>query len=357
MRLRYLEVSNLRVVEAAVLTPGPDTNLILGGNGSGKSSLLEAIHLLGTGRSFRTRAAQPLIRHGEGSLMVHGRVRSPDGEDFPLGVEKTPRSTRIRLDEEGIRNAATLARRLPVLLVPPDSQRLLTDGAALRRRLVDWGLFHVEPRYAEVYQGYRRVLQQRNAQLRESPSTHALAPWNAELQQAGEQLHRLRVHHLKDMLPGVASLIGELVSLKVSIHFEQGWDLSVDLGQALHRNTARDLARGHTTVGPHRADLGFTVAGERAQDRLSRGEAKLFCLGIWLAQAADVHGRTGRMPLILVDDLAAELDLDSRRKVSRALTALGAQSFVTGVSKAALEGIFEGQKSFHVERGKVTEMV
>lgn len=352
-----MDVRHLRVVEWAAMAPACGVNLIVGDNGSGKSSLLEAVYLLGTGRSFRSRGAEPLIQRGEGALTVHARVRDAGGLEFSLGVEKSIRRTRIRLAEVEVRNAATLARRLPVVLIPPDSQRLLSDGGDLRRRLVDWGLFHVEPSYAEVYQGYRRALQQRNAQIRESCSIPALVPWDRELGAYGKCLHQLRMNHLQDMLPSIASLTSQLMSLEVTIYYQQGWSPGGEFHQALRENTPRDLARGYTTVGPHRADLVFTVAGDSAQQRLSRGEAKLFCLAVWLAQARDFHARTGRKPLILIDDLAAELDGDSRQRVFRAVADLGAQTFVTAVSKRASEGIFEAEKSFHVERGTVMEMV
>lgn len=357
MRLRELEVRHLRVIEAASLIPAGGINVIVGANGSGKSSLLEAIHLLGTGRSFRSRGAEPLIRYGEKTILVHARVRGTSGEDFSVGVEKTGGSTRIRLAEREVRNAATLARRLPVVLIPPDSQRILSDGAHLRRRLVDWGLFHVEPSYARAYQGYRRALQQRNAQLRESTSRSAMVPWDRELEDFGEDLHRLRQRHLHQILPTVAEFMTELLALEVSIYYQCGWSSATSFGQALRDNVARDRVRGHTTVGPHRADLQFTANGEPAQLRLSRGEAKLFCLAVWLAQARDFHARTGRMPIILIDDLAAELDVSSRLRVHRAVANLGAQTFVTAVSKTALAEHFPAQKSFHVERGEVVEMV
>ncbi|HEY5701436.1 MAG TPA: DNA replication/repair protein RecF [Gammaproteobacteria bacterium] len=357
MRLSRLEVRNLRILEAVTLAPEGGINLILGDNGSGKTSLLEAVHLLGTGRSFRARGADTLIRRGESELMVYGGVLEPDGAAFPIGVEKGLRSTRIRLDQSEVRNATALARRLPMVLVPPDSQRLLTDGADLRRRLLDWGLFHVEPSYAEVHQQYRRVLQQRNAQLRNRPSPSAMAAWSREIQQAGERLSQLRSAHLGRMLPSVSAFMSQLLLFEVSIHYRQGWDESKDLAQALRDCTARDLARGHTTVGPHRADLGFTVNGTPAQHRLSRGEAKLFCLAVWLAQAQDFYAHAARWPLLLIDDLAAELDAENRRRVFETLEKLGAQVFVTALSKTAVEGLSATGKSFHVERGKVVEMV
>ena len=117
MRLTRLEVHNLRVIENAVLEPGPVLNVILGANASGKTSLLEAIHLLCTGRSFRSRRAEEFIRRGVGQTVVHARVVGEDGEQA-VGVEKGPGSTRIHLGQTEVRSASTLARHLPLVLVP-----------------------------------------------------------------------------------------------------------------------------------------------------------------------------------------------------------------------------------------------
>ncbi|MDX1512179.1 MAG: DNA replication/repair protein RecF [Gammaproteobacteria bacterium] len=356
MQLTYLEVQDLRIIESASLVPAPGINLLIGDNAAGKSSLLEAIHLIGIGRSFRGRAVGPLIRTGAVRLTVHARLRHGDGEEVVVGVEKGPGKTRIRLAGSDVGSAASLARQVPVVLVPPDSQRLLTDGADLRRRLVDWGLFHVEPSYAGTHQAYRRALQQRNALLREASST-TLAPWDRELAQAGEQLHGLRSLHLDRILPEISAFLSELMDQVVSIHYHPGWENHEGLEHALGRNTGVDRARGHTTVGAHRADLHFEVAGTSAHQRLSRGEGKLFCLAVWLGQARHFQRHSGRRPLILIDDLAAELDPANRTRVMETLAGLGAQAFVTALSGRAFGEPETVQKAFHVERGKVSEMV
>lgn len=356
--LTRLEVSNLRILENVTLLPGPVLNLVIGANGSGKTSLLESIYTLCTGRSFRSRRSEEVIRRGAAELRVHGLLREGGAEAFPVGVEKRPGSTRIRLAEEEVRSASVLARRLPLVLVPPDSQRLVFDGAELRRRLLDWGLFHVEQDYGPATQVYRRTLQQRNALLRRaSGNPGPLTSWDMRLEEAAARLHALRSRHLHQMLPRVAQLASELASVEVSIHYYPGWDTEVPLSEALAASLERDIARGHSGLGPHRADLVLSIGGAPAQQVLSRGEAKLVCLALWLAQARDYRARFKRAPLVLIDDLPAELDPQNRAGVLGALADLGGQSFITSVAADLLEGAPKPLKRFHVERGNIVEMV
>ncbi len=357
MHLTRLEVNNLRVIESAELEPRPGLNLIAGANASGKTSLLEAIHLLCTGHSFRSRRANEFIRRGASEARVHARITEEEGESVAVGIEKRPRGTRIRFAESEVRSASKLARRLPLVVIPPDSQRLIFDGTDLRRRLLDWGLFHVEQDYAGLYHNYRRTLQQRNAQLRSLPNPHALAPWDAELEETGEKLHLTRRIHLQRILPRISKLATEMLRLKVSIHYKPGWDETVPLSRALAAELGRDMARGYTGIGPHRADLELRVDGFAAHKTLSRGEAKLACIALWLAQARDHLLQSGRRAVVLIDDLAAELDRENRRWVFATLFELGCQSFVTSVSDGLGRDAGASFKGFHVERGKFVEMV
>jgi DNA replication and repair protein RecF len=259
---------------------------------------------------------------------------------------------------EAVGSALDLARQLPLVVITPDSQRLLTDGAELRRQLMDWALFHVEPGYLNVLQRYRRALRQRNAALRDGAGPGALSAWDAELAEAGESLHGQRDRFLAGILPVYAETLQELIPMTVDIGYRAGWDSTIGLREALAISTATDRSRGFTGVGPHRADLRFRLDGAAASQLLSRGEGKLFVVGLVLAQARFLNDSQGRRPLVLVDDLASELDEDSRGRFFAELQALGAQSFVTTVSRDLVEtAVREGSRVFHVERGKPLKMV
>ena len=358
MRLDHLEVRNLRILSAVNCRPGDGLNVIVGANGSGKTSILEAIHLLGSGRSFRTHRLAELISRGQTWLRARGDIRGKGGVVESVGVEKGLQGLRIRMAGEEMRSASQLARRLPLVVISPDSQRLLTDGAGLRRQLMDWVLFHVEPTYLSVLQRYRRALRQRNAALRDGSGPNALAPWDQEVGEAGEGLHGQRQRFLEGILPIYAETLESLVSMAVEIRYRPGWDTASGLVEALHGTVTTDRARGFTGVGPHRADLQFSTAGAPAHQVLSRGEGKLFVVGLVLAQCRFLADIQGRPPIVLVDDLASELDVDSRGRFFRQLRELEAQIFVTTVSRDLVETAdWGGFQVFHVERGELLEMV
>ncbi len=358
MRLGHLEVRNLRILSALDCRPGAGLNVFVGANGSGKTSILEAIHLLGSGRSFRTHRQAELISRGQTWLRSRGDICGEDGAVETVGVEKGPQGLRIRLAGEEIGSASELARRLPLVVITPDSQRLLTDGAELRRQLMDWVLFHVEPTYLGVLQRYRRALRQRNAALRDGLGPNGLAPWDQEVGEAGEGLHRQRQRLLEGILPVYAETLEGLVSMAVEIRYRPGWDTATGLVEALRGTVITDRARGFTGIGPHRADLRFSTAGAPAHQVLSRGEGKLFVAGLVLAQCRFLADTQGRRPVVLVDDLASELDEGSRGRFFRQLRDLKAQTFVTTVSRDLLETAdWEGSRVFHVERGELLEMV
>jgi len=358
MNLIQLQVRNLRVLGETDCSPGPGLNVFVGANGSGKTSLLEAIHLLGSGRSFRTHRLAELIARGESWLRVRGEIRSQDGAVESIGVEKGADGLRIRVAGDDVRNASQLARRLPMAVITPDSQRLLTDGAALRRQLMDWALFHVEPTYLSVLQRYRRALRQRNAALKDGAGAALLAPWDEEMGEAGEALHAQRQRFLEGILPLYAETLGSLIAMVVDIRYQPGWDTEGRLAEALRVATAGDRARGFTGIGPHRADLRFATDGSLAHKVLSRGEGKLFVVGLVLAQAKFLDEVQGRRPLVLVDDLASELDEESRGRFFSRLRALETQVFVTTVSRDLVETAdWEGLRVFHVERGTPLKMV
>jgi len=359
MRLEQLEVSNLRILESVSIAVHADLVLLTGANGSGKSSLLEAIHLLGTGRSFRSRTIQDVLRRGSDRLLVRGRLRAADGSSRSLGVERLRQGdTRLRCDGEEVRTASVLARELPLLVIGPDSQRLLSDGAEARRRLVDWLLFHVEPDYQAAHVRYRRALRQRNAMLRVGSGGAERDAWCEEMGRAGVRLEALRRERLDDALPALERALSRLSALAVGLEYRPGWDRSRALETVLREGWERDVQRGFSGDGPHRADLAIRIQGRPAQHVVSRGEGKALVFAVLLGFAELLVERLARRPLVLVDELASELDADNRARVSSALRDLELQTFVTAVSESLVgDAGWARIARFHVERGTVAEVL
>ena len=358
MRVAAIEVESLRILEGIALDFSPGVNLFVGPNGSGKTSLLEAIHILGSGRSFRSHRLRDVITRGVSTMRIVGRTLADDGVTSTVGVEYSGDGLRIRRGGADVRASSELATFLPTVTLTPDTYRFVTDGADLRRKIVDRLLFHVEPRYLEYHQRYRRVLSQRNAAIRGEVAGQHLDGWDAELAAVGEQLTALRAGYLDRALPAMQDTVGELVGKPIDIRFHRGWDPAVSLKQACEHSLASDRQRGFTQSGPHRADLRFTVHGRPLQHSLSRGETKLFVTAVLVAQAQDLASALGSPPVVLVDDLASELDADSRSRCLAALGATASQIFLTAVPEHGLErGDLEEARLFHVEQGNIDAVV
>ena len=358
MHVAAIEIRSLRILDGIDIEFSPGVNLLLGSNGSGKSSLLEAVHILGSGRSFRSHRLRDVITHGKSSLHILGRILGKDGITETIGIGHSPNGLRIRRDGVDVKASSELAAYLPTVTITPDTYRLVTDGADLRRRIIDRLLFHVEPTYLDHYQRYRRALRQRNAAIRGGLGDEELGGWDAELAIAGEQLTALRVRYLERALTAMEAVVAKLVGMPIEIRFYRGWDSTMSLSQACEHSLTRDRLRGYTQAGPHRADLRFTIDDRPLQHALSRGETKLFVTAVSVAQVRDLASIRGHPPVVLVDDLASELDSDSRGRCLAELQATGAQLFLTSVPGHGLDGDgIEPGRLFHVEQGRIVEVL
>ncbi len=358
MHLSRVRVQSLRIVDSVSLDPSPHLNFITGANGSGKSSLLEAIYLLGTGRSFRTRRNSELIQRGEEKLCVSATVVSGTGDQQILGVEKTVSATRIRIGGKNMWNASSLAQSLPVMAILPDSLGVVTGSADLRRSLMDWALFHVKPGYLSVLQSYKQALRQRNALLRQGGGGIALESWDERVGEFGQLLHSWRQEYLGDAQDIVRGFSERLLGIPVDVRYRPGWKDDISLKLALGRSLDADRRRGSTTVGPHRADLELSSEGVAVRGRLSRGEAKLLAVAVFLAYAQYVTTRTGHKPVLLIDDLAAELDERNRHLFLDAVAGMGIQVFITASEPRLLETDCSAEAAmFHVEQGAMRRVV
>jgi DNA replication and repair protein RecF len=357
MVLTQLQVRQLRCLLDARLEPAPGLNLITGANGAGKSSLVEAVHLLGYGRSFRGRVSDGLIRTGSAHLEVYAEWLDHGQQAHRAGLRHSGTSWEARLDGSSAPSLTELCAQIAVVTFEPDSHDLIGAGAEHRRRYLDWGLFHVEPLFLPVWRRFARALKQRNALLKASPSSAALAPWDLELSEAGERLSRLRQEYLEQLEPFLVreaqTFLAELGP--ANLEFRPGWkrdDLS--LADALLNSRERDLALGYTSTGPHRADWRIGFAGLPGREALSRGQEKLTALACILGQARGFATHRNEWPLVCLDDLASELDQAHQQQVLRSVAASGAQVLLTGtqVPEALLDTGLQ-YRQFHVEHGQV----
>lgn len=359
MSLTRLSVKHLRNLHALQIEPAPGLNLITGANAEGKTSLLEAIFLLGMGRSFRSVNVRHVITQGESALLVFGQI-SQDGNRVNLGVEKQRERTRIKVAGEWVKSASLLAQHLPLQLITPDSHKLIEQGPRYRRQFVDWGVFHVEPGFHQVWQRFQRALKQRNAGLRQGLSQQAMVTWNRELVFHVEQIDQMRRQYVQDLLPIALGGIQALTDLStVEIAYQSGWKQGLGYAEYLDSQFELDREAGYTRYGPHRAEVSIRVEGMPAAERVSRGQQKLLASALRLAQIQLLKQRRDIDPVLLVDDLPAELDSERRGRFLEALRLLQTQVFVTATEADLISNrsAWESRKSFHLEHGEVTEVV
>ena len=362
MSLKRLSVTGVRNLQPVTLHPSPRINLIYGTNGSGKTSLLEAIHLLGLARSFRSSRLEPVIQYGGDACTVFAEITQPNGLTSSIGITRSKQADyQIRIDGQTVRSIAQLAEALPLQLINPDSFRLLEGAPKQRRQYLDWGVFHVEHQFLVMWQRLQKSLKQRNSLLRRGRIQRSmLAPWEAELVSAAEQIDGFRQAYLQRLKPVFEEVLARLVPLdELSISYYRGWDKEKTLAQVLDEQFERDTHLGYTQAGPQRADLRMRCRSLNAVDILSRGQQKLVVCALKIAQGYllkeyGVHQEC----IFLVDDLPSELDEQHRKALCALLEELECQVFISCVDIEHLRDCWKNDtplSMFHVEHGHIVQ--
>ncbi len=358
MRLRQLRLENLRAFQSLELDLDPGWNVFVGANGAGKTTILEAAYLLSHARSFRSGPKDVLIRRGSDGFSVYGRVERAGASDA-LGLARRGGVLEARVD--GIPVAvADLLRHAAVACFEPGSHELISGAADIRRRFLDWGVFHVEPDFLRVWRAFQRSLRQRNALLRAGGAASELDPWDVEFARSGVELVAMRERYAGVFVPAAIAalrdLLGELGEPRVAM--DSGWRGEGDALSELAAAREEDLRRGFTTRGPHRADWSLSFEQAPRREHLSRGQEKLCALACILAQARVYAAERGEWPVVCIDDLASELDAPHQEKLVQSLRIVDAQVLITGThAPGALDEAHVRTARFHVEPGEVRRLL
>lgn len=361
MTIELLRLTDFRNFRNAEIRPGPGVNLITGPNGSGKTSLIEAIGFLSNGRSFRTPLVQRVVSYGSESLTVYAELKGAGDDRKRIGISRgKSRDTEIRINGESVRRLADLSRELPLQILNPESMSLLGDGGPeLRRSFIDWGCFFSDEGFFTSWAGFRNVLRQRNAALRTAGSYQAVAYWDRELARYSEAVSEVRERYCAAIRDDLMRYLSEfLPDYSFSIDYYRGWDRDTDLLELLGRNFPRDREAGYTMSGAQRADLRIKANGIPARDILSRGQLKLAVCAMKLSQGLYLEKSSGRACTFLIDDFASELDAVRRKLLSEKLSGVRGQIFVTAVDDSLedFSGISEnGMKRFQIRDGNIIE--
>jgi DNA replication and repair protein RecF len=350
MSLASLAITNLRNIRAAQLEFSPHLNLIFGANGSGKTSILESMFLIGRGRSFRTRHTDQLIARGQSALSLFAKTVDPEhriGFAYNRGETYT-----ARLDGEDVQSLAELPAAFFVEVIDPEIHRLVEGAPGERRRWLDWGVFHVEPSFLEGWLRFSRALRQRNAALKQGQDPRH---WDGDLVAHGERVAEHRSRWFEVIKPFLNETIHRLSGLDVELSYYRGWSSERSLEVSLGEGLERDRHRGATLAGPHRADVLVRVGGKLARESLSRGQQKLVSAAMVLALLGRVREQDGPPPTLLLDDPAAELDAERLGRLVDLVGELRCQLIITSLDPD-LRVFGAPERVFHVEQGTVQQL-
>ncbi len=347
-----LKILNFRNLQSTSIQPGSHFNIFLGNNGAGKTSILEAIYYFGFGRSFRTSQPLYLIHKNSKQFLLHTELNIKN-DITPVGIEyHSNTNRRIHFNGDNIKTISPIAELLPIQLISTDNCRFFHEGPKLRRQFMNWGLFHMEPRFSSLWQRLLRILKQRNATLKSRLPHKELLVWNTELLKLSEEINELCKKYIRQLKPIFNCLINStLNAYTLDFNYYPGWNPKIDFETALNQNYSKDQLLGYTSVGPHRADIKLLIENKPAKEALSQGEQKFVSYILYLAQGQLLQTISSKKPIYLIDDLPSELDTDKCSHILSILAKTQAQIFITSINQQKLHTAIalKNTQLFHVE--------
>ncbi len=355
-KLKKLQLVNFRNIEQATLNFADGLNIVVGDNAAGKTSLIEAIWVLSSGRSFRSAKPSHLIYNQIGEFTLFSEVEQKN-QSYKIGLTRSVEKSLCKINGEVEKSQANMAIHLPVQLLTPESHRLLEEGPKIRRQFMDWGCFYYAPEFIKLWRVYQRALKQRNHSLKQKLPQSQAQLWDAQLVESAEKINAIRDEYIQKLTPFVMQFCEALmpeITEELSLSYRAGWSkYNGDYQTILANNYFKDAKLGHTQFGCHRADIRFKFSGTEAMLKLSRGQQKLFVCALLLAQASLFEMTSGEQVIMLIDDLPAELDENHRLTLLKLLGLLRIQHIITTTSEDLIPLIEAGTPKIKIESGKI----
>ena len=361
MFVKQVWLEQYRNIQTACIKPARHLTVLYGSNGQGKTNFLESVYLLGNARPFRLVKVPDLICHGTKAAAVRGSIFSAGVEsDILLRLEQHTR--RVTIDGKTVQRAADLHGRLAVVIFSPDDTAMVKLGPETRRRYLDRSLYASDAGFLQEYHSYYRILKQRNALLKTN-QPEGLDLWTEQLATAGSRLmgyrqrYADRLNHL--LQQKYQQIAGE--QEKVSLIYQPDVPCETEdvraeaLRTVLNNQREQDLRYKTTGRGPHRDDLAFLIGGRPLKGFGSQGQQRSFVLALKMAELDHLQETFGEMPVLLLDDIASELDRERMKNLLSYVRQREVQVLITTTDVTPfLPVLQQDSKLFRVDEGRLT---
>lgn len=358
LRIERLNVHGFRNLVRDVIAPGPCFNVVHGDNGAGKSSLLEAVYYLAALRSFRGARTEDLVALGLDTALVEARILGDAAPRTFRTVLHRHQARELRLDGKRPRSIASWHASIQVVLFHPGDLTLASGPAEPRRAFLDRVLEQMDPTYASSLASYQKALRSRNRLLKSEGSVdrRSIRAFDEILASAGAVVGKTRKRLIDDLAPLAETAFREVVGehVPLEIRYRPRVEPTVDaIREALERAYAKDLERGFTADGPHGDDVALDVVDRApARHHASQGQHRAIVLALKVAELDVLSRRTGKVPILLLDDVSSELDRTRNRRFFSLLARLGGQVFLTTTHPEFIL-LEESRVDFQVDEGVV----
>lgn len=366
MFLRHINLRNFRNHTDTKLDFNDNISVFVGGNGEGKTNILEAVFYLTSGRSHRTFRDAELLRWGEDAFTVKAEVERRGGKTLIEIYYSSPRNAKkIKMGGVEQKKLSDLFGKVNAVIFAPEDLFLLKGGPAERRRFLDFAASQASPQYFFYLQKYHHVLQQRNRLLKlitvNGSKPESLEIWDEQLVEYASQVtvRRLRIiDAVQEILRPVHARLtdnGEMIKIAYLPSVKTGEEFAESLRSKLKSSRRDELARGYTLFGPHRDDFALTINNIDARVFASQGQQRTAVLSLKLAEAEFIRREREEYPILLLDDVMSELD-DRRREFLLHYVNNRMQTLITSTNLNPFQasGRIEGFAVYRVKNGEVS---
>jgi len=362
VRIQRLSTAGWRNLAPTTLEPGPTATVLFGNNGQGKTNWLEAICFGISFRSFRSRNRTDVIQWESASASVQLAL-SVDRLDREIVAEVGRTRSRFLLDGKAVRRDAPGLRHVASVLFVPEDLRLPRASPNERRRFIDLAVFGSDRGYYREAQIYQRVLKNRNALLKSSdrPDETVLQTLDEQLAEAGAVVVEKRRSVVEDLSPRVCRLFASIHdALEVRLSYEgpkeisgvgSRKELTAGLLEGLRKRRGLDMRRRYSGYGPHCDDIGFHLSQHLVRDHGSQGQMRSLVLAVKLAEVERLRDANGEAPVLLLDDVASELDSVRRQRLFETIADLPGQTFISVTDRDFLPQL-PARRDFELSHGQ-----